>query len=156
MRELMALCAGLIMVLGASAASAQSVNQVCPEGYDESPFNTTISNRAGCTICSRSSGEPVVPTEPCQVECGMAPIPPICAPDVDLQACCRDLPCAINCPERPLGCSTVQCVCEPEGCCFEVCPGDRQPAPTASSYGIAALLIALGGFGAWRLSRRAE
>ena len=30
-----------------------------------------------------------------------------------------------------------------------------QPAPTASPYGIAALLIALGGFGAWRLRKRA-
>ena len=37
------------------------------------------------------------------------------------------------------------------------CPqfGSTNSAPTASPYGIAALLIALGGFGAWRLRKRA-
>ena len=38
-----------------------------------------------------------------------------------------------------------------EGICISV----PAAAPTASPYGIAALLLALGGFGAWRLSRRA-
>ena len=36
------------------------------------------------------------------------------------------------------------------------CPQfNSRSAPTASPYGIAALLIALGGFGAWRLRKRA-
>jgi hypothetical protein len=148
MRGLIALCVGLLVVLGAGAASAD----------DDDDF---------CCVCSCVSDSPLfcvdvgfdVPEElftACEQACGDSPSSlECCKPD----GTCVSTPDFTEVDVRGTGSGDDDDDLEAPLTCdlFPRCDGvprfpqDPQPAPTASPYGIAALLIALGGFGAWRL-----
>lgn len=140
----------LVVVVGVSllagAARATEANQVCPEGYDQTAPNTTITDRVGCTVCFEQSG--------CELGC-LVPPPSMCPEGPEYKNCCRSNPCADNCAEpKPLKCFTATCECEPEDCCFEVCP--TAPAPAASPIALIALALALVGIGGFVLFRKAR
>ena len=111
MRGLIALCVGLVVVLGAGAADAG--------------VNDSI-----CVACECKDGRFA------RCEQGDS--------DFDCQEACGGEHKTVHEIEDTL--------------CTQVpgCPQfNNRSAPTASPYGIAALLVALGGFGAWRLRKRA-
>jgi hypothetical protein len=133
-----------VLSLFPAAAGAQNGNRLCPAGFSETPNGGLSLADVGCTFCASGSCE--------NVACLIAPAC-LCEPGPSLASCCRENPCCDNCPEpKPLQCTFTSCVCEPESCCFTICP--KAKAPAATPYGLGALGLLLAGLGLYRVRRR--
>jgi hypothetical protein len=128
------------MLFPATLAWAGAPNVLCPSGFEEMPNSGLSFDDVGCSLCSPEAG--------CVSQCLTVPVtlcPP--GPSAENTSCCTANPCNGNCPEpKPLLCSFQNCQCEPEGCCFVVCPSAAR-APAVSSYGLIAIGLALAGLG---------
>ena len=141
MRGLIALCVGLVLVQGAvSAAQAGQAATTC------CICNCT---QRGRVACSQGSDDAL---KFCSQTCatyGENPINHACNSNTE---CSTVVP---TCPTSEAGFCSDLADNDDNGLTDSEDPACNPAAPTASPYGIAALLIALGGFGAWRLRKRA-